>query len=40
MTRELAPKMECNFCNENVSKDLWIRFFEGNWQREFGVAKR
>jgi len=22
--------------NENTSKDLWIRFLEGDWQRDFG----
>ncbi len=26
--------------NENTSKDLWIRFLEGDWQGGFGEAKR
>jgi hypothetical protein len=26
--------------NENVSKDSWIKFLEGDWQGDFGEAKR
>jgi len=26
--------------NENTWKALWIRFLEGNWQRDFGEARR
>jgi hypothetical protein len=34
--------MECNLCSpmKNVLGDLWIRFVEGDWQGDFGEAKR